>query len=105
MAHLGLTPAFAAGLERSGKPVRQHALVRGILPRLKHCSHPISRCFNIKQVYLIYFIFMNDNCESCWIFEAHLANAKCPKHGFQKVFITYSFVAFYSCDSRSEYWC
>ena len=26
----GLTPAFAAGLERSGKPVRQHALVRGI---------------------------------------------------------------------------
>ena len=23
----GLTPAFAAGLERSGKPVRQHALV------------------------------------------------------------------------------
>src|SRR5690606_31197589 len=25
---LGITPAFAAGLERSGKPVRQHALVR-----------------------------------------------------------------------------
>jgi hypothetical protein len=23
-----LTPAFSAGLERSGKPVRQHALVR-----------------------------------------------------------------------------
>jgi len=25
-----LTPAFAAGLERSGKPVRQHALVKAI---------------------------------------------------------------------------
>jgi hypothetical protein len=24
---IDLTPAFAAGLERSGKPVRQHALV------------------------------------------------------------------------------
>src|SRR5690606_12275490 len=26
--HRHLTPAFAAGLERSGKPVRQHAIVR-----------------------------------------------------------------------------
>src|SRR5690606_17041276 len=25
---LGITPTFAAGLERSGKPVRQHVLVR-----------------------------------------------------------------------------
>lgn len=28
---LQLTPAFAAGLERSGEPVRQHAFVRLIL--------------------------------------------------------------------------
>ena len=26
--YLRITPAFAAGLERSGKPVRQHALVK-----------------------------------------------------------------------------
>ena len=32
-----LMPAFAAGLERSGKPVRQHALVKFIvLPIRKH---------------------------------------------------------------------
>ena len=28
MPHGRPTPAFAAGLERSGKPVRQHAIVR-----------------------------------------------------------------------------
>src|SRR5690606_182598 len=32
---LCLTPAFAAGLERSGKPVRQHALV-------KHFPHQVA---------------------------------------------------------------
>lgn len=32
-----LTPAFAAGLERSGKPVRQHVLVRA---DLCHCKPP-----------------------------------------------------------------
>jgi hypothetical protein len=36
MAELDLTPAFADGLERSGKPVRQHALVIRILT----CKYP-----------------------------------------------------------------
>jgi len=51
MASKKLTPAFAAGLEHSGKPVRQHALVKihwHALPRLISLrqTHP----FQIQRV-------------------------------------------------------
>lgn len=56
MASKNLTPAFAAGLERSGKPVRQHALVKihwHALPRLISLrqTHPfqIQRVSYLKQ--------------------------------------------------------
>ena len=47
-----ITPAFAAGLERSGKPVRQHALVSFIL-RLSLRARELDVC---PQTQLLYYL-------------------------------------------------
>ena len=44
-----LTPAFAAGLKRSGKPVRQHALVScDLAPTLSHGCFPGPDCVHTR---------------------------------------------------------
>ena len=47
-----LTPAFAAGLERSGKPVRQHALVRRFIYTENHAHELLTLKDFLMRFYL-----------------------------------------------------